>query len=152
MQCSVPVDMSSDDEFEVDFVSNASKNVKKKWTKVHTTSGKKGKGSSVCDLTSTGHSKSVQKSKASKKGKENLIRDEDEDVEVITNDQVPGGTGGVSLTPPGSPTGNTPTVRGANRSKKAAKALEALKRQNNGSKNLQVGRFVFLPNLKQIVA
>ena len=131
--------MSSDDEFEVDFVSNASKNVKKKWTKVRTTSSRKGKGSSACDLSSTVHSKSVQKSKASKEGKENLIRDEDE--EVISNDQVPGEPGEVSLTPPGSPTGNTPTVRGANRTKKAAQALEALKRQNNGSKNVKVGSF-----------
>ena len=97
--------MSSDDEFDLNFVSNASKTVKKKWKKID---------SELKDMTNT----ACDQEEIPKKKKKSGFMDSNEDITInlstksegddTDDDEVKTKTkesSKVSLTPPGSPAG-----------------------------------------------
>jgi len=108
----------SDDEFDLDFVAQATKNVQNNWKKTFD------RKSNEKSCTKTKLETDPAPSHKSKKGKENKEMEiEIKNVEVIVSDEED-----VALTPPGSPEGATPkSVRGAKMTKKTQKALEQLK-------------------------
>ena len=124
------MDALDDDEFDFDFVNNASKKVQSNWSKdfnreksERSTKGDKAterEGEVGCsEKTET----PCQTSPVKKAGKENSLGKTDEAKAVESP---------VQITPPGSPTGGTPlstrAVRGANRTNKTKKALAQLKK------------------------
>ena len=124
------MDALDDDEFDFDFVNNASKKVQSNWSKDFNRekserSTKRDKatekeGEVGCtEKTET----PCQTSPVKKAGKENSLGKTDEAKAVESP---------VQITPPGSPTGGTPlgtrAVRGANRTNKTKKALAQLKK------------------------
>ena len=124
--------MSSEDEFDLDFVSNASKTVKKKWKKIDSEELK--------DVTNTTDDQKEIPRKKKKTGfmdsnedpTINLTKPEgegdtdDDEVETKTKESSE-----VSLTPPGSPAAKAAVkVRGAKATKKTEKALNRLKGGN----------------------
>lgn len=120
--------MSSDDEFDLNFVSNASKTVKKKWKKID---------SELKDVTNT----ASDQQEIPKKKKKSGFMDSNEDItsnlstknegDDTDDDEVKTKTeesSKVSLTPPGSPAANVKVkVRGAKATKKTEQALSRLK-------------------------
>jgi len=111
----------SDDEFDLDFVSNATRNVKKNWKKgFETKADNLTKSSSKSKLESD--PAPTHKCKRGKENESNVIESKNAEVIVSDEDEV------VALTPPGSPQGTTPkNVRGAKMTKKTQKALEKIK-------------------------
>ena len=124
------MDALDDDEFDFDFVNNASKKVQSNWSKDFNRekserSAKRDKatekeGEVGCsEKTET----PCQTSPVKRAGKENSLGKTDEAKAVESP---------VQITPPGSPTGGTPlgtrAVRGANRTNKTKKALAQLKK------------------------
>ena len=117
--------MSSEDEFDVDFVSNASKTVKKKWKKVE---------DELKDVTNTAAGPQEIPKKKKKSGfmdnEDTTInlstRSEGDDEEEEVKKKVEGSSQ-VSLTPPGSPAAKAQVkVRGAKATRKTEKALSQL--------------------------
>jgi len=110
----------SDDEFDVDFVSAATRNVQNNWKKSF---DKKVETKSVKTTSKTKLDCDPAPTHKNKKGKENAAENvTEENVELLDSDED------VTLTPPGSPRGETPkTVRGAKMTKKTQKALEQIK-------------------------
>jgi len=110
----------SDDEFDLDFVSAATRNVQNNWKKSF---DKKADSKSVKTTSKTKLDCDPAPAHKNKKGKENAAENvTEENIEVLNSDED------VTLTPPGSPQGATPkTVRGAKMTKKTQKALEQLK-------------------------
>jgi len=110
----------SDDEFDLDFVSAATRNVQNNWKKSF---DKKADSKSVKTTSKTKLDCDPAPAHKNKKGKENAAENvTEENIEVLDSDED------VTLTPPGSPQGATPkTVRGAKMTKKTQKALEQLK-------------------------
>ena len=123
--------MSSDDEFDLNFVSNASKNVKKKWRKIDSEELK--------DVTNTAAEKQEIPKKKSKKFNFMDSHDDptinlstrvegdddtdDDEVKTTPKEETPK----VSLTPPGSPAAKAQVkVRGAKATRKTEKALSKL--------------------------
>ena len=121
--------MSSDDEFELNFVSNASKTVKKKWKKIDSEELK--------DVTNT----ATDQHEIPKKKKKSGFMDSNEDITINLSTKIEGDdsdddevktktkeSSKVSLTPPGSPAANVKVkVRGAKATKKTELALSRLK-------------------------
>ena len=134
--------MSSEDEFDVNFVSNASKTVKKKWKKIdseelkdvtNTAVGpeipKKKKKTSFMDNEDTTTTKDLSAKS------EGFEEDEDDD-EVKTKVDT---SSKVSLTPPGSPAASAQVkVRGAKATQKTKKAL--IKLQEERQRLVMTGR------------
>ena len=124
--------MSSEDEFDLDFVSNASKTVKKKWKKIDSEELK--------DVTNT----AADQIEVPKKKKKAGFMDSNEDITInltkscgegdSDDDEVktkPKESSQVSLTPPGSPAAKAQVkVRGAKATKKTEKALSRLQGGN----------------------
>ena len=110
----------SDDEFDLDFVSAATRNVQTNWKKSF---DRKAETKTVKTTSKTKLECDPAPNHKNKKGKENADDNKvEDDVEVIASDED------VALTPPGSPQGATPkNVRGAKMTKKTQKALEQLK-------------------------
>jgi len=129
--------MSSDDEFEVNFVTNASKIVKKKWQKID-----KAESDELKDVTNTnGPGDEFQK----KRKKSNNFMDNNEvRVKIVdrncdssdedaydTVEEATKKKSEVTITPPGSPIGiEKVKVRGAKASKKTVNALNKLQTQS----------------------
>jgi len=118
----------SDDEFDLDFVSAATRNVQNNWKKSF---DKKADSKSVKTTSKTKLDCDPAPAHKNKKGKENAAENvTEENIEVLDSDED------VTLTPPGSPQGATPkTVRGAKMTKKTQKALEQLKTKTVIEKN-----------------
>ena len=124
--------MEDDEDFDFDFVGNASKKVHANWAKdfnreksesertVRQEKALERREKAVCDKSDQINPKGTSPVKL---GKENNI----EVIENVKESESP-----VSITPPGSPTGGTPSsaraVRGANRTNKTKKALAQLKK------------------------
>ena len=120
--------MSSDDEFDLNFVSNASKTVKKKWKKID---------SELKDVKNT----ACNQEEIPKKKKKSGFMDSNEDITInlstksegddTDDDEVKTKTkesSKVSLTPPASPAAKVQVkVRGARATKKTEQALSRLK-------------------------
>ena len=112
----------SDDEFDLDFVSQASKTVQSNWKKSFDKKVEPKAAATGAGSKSKLASDSAPAHK-NKRGKENEI--EIKDVEEIVSDEE------ISITPPGSPRGTTPkNVRGAKMTKKTQKALDQIKTKN----------------------
>jgi len=121
---------SDEDEFDFDFVNNASKKVQSNWAKDFNREKSESRRSAMRDKAAEEQGK-VEKSEKTetsapspvKAGKENSLEMSKETKAVDSP---------VEITPPGSPTGGTPlsarTVRGANRTNKTKKALAQLKK------------------------
>ena len=121
---------SDEDEFDFDFVNNASKKVQSNWAKDFNREKSESRRSAMRDKAAEEQGK-VEKSEKTetsapspvKAGKENSLEMLEETKAVDSP---------VEITPPGSPTGGTPlsarTVRGANRTNKTKKALAQLKK------------------------
>jgi len=110
----------SDDEFDLDFVSAATRNVQNNWKKSF---DKKVDSRTAKTTSKTKLDCDPAPTHKNKKGKENAAENvTEENIELLDSDED------VTLTPPGSPQGATPkTVRGAKMTKKTQKALEQLK-------------------------
>ena len=123
---------SDEDEFDFDFVNNASKKVQSNWAKDFNReksesrrSAKRDKAAEEEQAGEIGCKKTETlapcQTSPVKVGKENSLG------KPVVMDSPP-----VEITPPGSPTGGTPlsarTVRGANRTNKTKKALAQLKK------------------------
>jgi len=126
----------SDDEFDLDFMSQATKKVQTNWKK---NIDKKPSPKSKPGLTGSKTKLTTDPAPTSKikKGKEN----DEVPVEAVQVDSEEE----VSITPPASPlvTGPLKAVRGANRTKKTQKALELLQTANvvkNNSESRRRGR------------
>ena len=110
----------SDDEFGLDFVSQAAKTVQTNWKKSF---DRKSDPKPVPTGSKTKHISDPAPACKIKRGKENEVSVEA--VEVLSDE------GEVSITPPASPLVTTgKAVRGANRTKKTQKALELLQTAN----------------------
>jgi len=128
------MDDLDDEEFDFDFVNNASKKVQSNWAKDFNRDKSESRRSAKRDKAAEEQSKigcsksekteiPCQTSPEKKAGKENS-QGKAEEVKVVESP--------VKITPPGSPTGGTPlgtrAVRGANRTNKTKKALAQLKK------------------------
>ena len=119
--------MSSDEEFDVDFVSNAVRNVKKKWQQIEETKDE------LKDVTNTNvfaEGEGIKRKKKKDSNDTSIVNkasdDDSADDGVSEKKEV---AGGVTITPPGSPALNE-KVRGAKASKKTVNALNKLQSRN----------------------
>jgi len=124
----------SDDEFDLDFMSQATKKVQTNWKK-----GFDKKSSPKSKLGIASKTKLISDPASSCKSKRGKENDEApvETVQVDSEEEV------VSITPPASPlvtAGPGKAVRGANRTKKTQKALELLQTANVVKKNSESRR------------
>ena len=124
--------MSDSDDFDFDFVNDASENVQKKWKKnFHRETGEEAPGRRSGSEPERREEVVEVVEVPARGGKENSLqaaKRREEGSGVLRGEE--GTASDVSLTPPGSPTGTTPLaarkVRGANRTAKTRRALEAL--------------------------
>jgi len=138
--------MSSDDEFELDFVSNASKQVKNKWKKIESEEREKSELKDVTNKNGFGLGVAKKKKKSNNfmdsddqrvSNTDRTVEDDkdDDDDEEEKEEEKTKKPSDVTITPPGSPTGmESVKVRGAKATKKTMTALNKL--QSNSQKLL----------------
>ena len=131
--------MEDDEDFDFDFVGNASKKVHANWAKdfnreksesertVRQEKALERREKTDCEKSKQINPKGTSPVKLGKENNIEVIENVKESEDVKESEESP-----VSITPPGSPTGGTPSsaraVRGANRTNKTKKALAQLKK------------------------